>query len=131
MRENLGDARTHSHVPIIDFGGSSTAAVARAALGAEMLGAMKDIGFVTLVNHGLSRELACTAHAEMAKFFALPAVAKRKRALVNPASNRGYVGMEQEILDYETADLKEAFNVGDEHETAHRNHWPEPELPRL
>ena len=71
--------------------------MARAATGAEMLGAMKDIGFVTLVNHGLSREIARTAHAEMAKFFALPAAAKRARALVNPASNRGYVGMEQEM----------------------------------
>ena len=57
-------------MPVIDFspfyGGDATA---RAELGAKMLAAFKDIGFVTLVNHDLPTELNSRTFAESAKFF--------------------------------------------------------------
>ena len=93
--------------------------------------AVKDIGFVTLINHGLPTELNSRTFAASAEFFTLPPETKTKYAWVSPESNRGYLNVGQELLDGGAPDLKETFEIGNEAETTFENRWPNAELPHF
>lgn len=67
-------------VPVVDFAAfASGDAAARAELAAKLFSAFKDIGFVTLVNHGLPVELNRRTFEASASFFSgLTAAQKAK-----------------------------------------------------
>ena len=128
------DAGQHAkvaEVPVLNFAPFySDDAVARAELGAELLAAFKDIGFVTLVNHNLPAELNNRAFEASASFFnGLTPTQKAKYEWVSPESNRGYLAMGQERLDGGLPDIKETFEIGNEAEATYENRWPDEELP--
>ena len=111
-------AKTLSEVPVLDFAPfRSGDAAAKAKLGARLLEIMKDLGFVTLVNHGLPAELNERTFNASADVFNLPREVKKKYAWVSPESNRGWLSMGQELLDGDAPDLKETFEIGNEAET--------------
>lgn len=110
---------------------SSVRAYANGCLTLILPCAVKDIGFVTLINHGLPTELNSRTFAASAEFFTLPPETKTKYAWVSPESNRGYLNVGQELLDGGAPDLKETFEIGNEAETTFDNRWPNAELPHF
>ena len=103
----------HAEVPIIDFAPFwSDDLDARARLSAQLFEAMKDIGFVTLINHGIPAELHEAAYEESKRFFALPTEKKQEFAVTAAEMlGMGYVGVQQEMLDSQVPDLKENFSI--------------------
>ena len=120
-----------AEVPVIDFspfyGGDATA---RAELGAKMLAAFKDIGFVTLVNHDLPTELNSRTFAESAKFFtSLTPEQKAKYAWETPSRTAATSRWVRSGSTAVCPTLKETFEIGNEAETTYLNRWPKEELP--
>ena len=120
-------------VPVLDFAPWRTGdAAQKAEIGARLFAICEDIGFVTLVNHGLPTDLNVRTFEQSEKFFTgLSPEQKSNYAWVSPESNRGYLGMGQEVLDGTVPDLKETFEIGNERETTYANRWPTAELPEF
>src|ERR1700742_2694284 len=87
------------------------------ALAPALDAAFRDIGFASVVNHGMPsatiRSLYDAAHA----FFDLPAETKRQVARPRPDQNRGYIGYGEETLArvggrQTPPDYKEIFSIG-------------------
>jgi isopenicillin N synthase-like dioxygenase len=131
--EKASKQGSFAEVPVIDFAPFYTGQPeARAELGAKLFAAMKDIGFVTIINHNLPTDLNKKAFEMSAKFFtSLPSEQKHKYDWVSPESNRGYLCMGQERLDGGLPDIKETFEIGNDKETTFANMWPNEELPEF
>ena len=131
-------------VPIIDMSSSiSGDDAARRALAAEIDRACRDIGFFTIVRHGIDEALIERVKDFSASFFALPAAEKSKyKGAPGVKGIRGYRGVGDESLSYSLGraappDYKETFRVGrvdvpdDAYHRAHLdryfapNPWPE------
>lgn len=103
-------------LPLIDIAalGSGDAAAERhvaATLGA----ACRDIGFFTIVNHGVSAQQVEATFAAARAFFDRPETEKCEVAITKSRHNRGYVPIAAEALDpTKPGDAKECFNVGRE-----------------
>src|SRR5690242_1017506 len=91
--------------------GGDRAAVA--AVGQQLIGAARSVGFFYVQNHGVPQELIDRAYALSRRFFALPEEAKQ-RVRIN-AIHRGFLAIGGARM-YETArvDLKESFIWGPE-----------------
>src|SRR5436305_964407 len=131
-------------VPIIDISGSiSGDHAARRTLAAEIDRACRDIGFFTIVGHGIDEALIERVKELSRSFFALP-TAEKSRHKAPPAVKgiRGYRGVGDESLSYSLGraappDYKETFRAGrvdvpdDAYHRAHLdryfapNPWPE------
>jgi isopenicillin N synthase-like dioxygenase len=103
-------------VPVIDlapFGaGPGADAVARA-----VDAACTDIGFFTVVGHGVPAVLVARMLETSRAFFDLPAPEKARVARPRPEQSRGYLALGDENLSYSrgdasTTDLKEFFAIG-------------------
>ena len=130
-RTRLSARKQLASVPIIDFSAFlSGDEAAREATGKQLFASMKDIGFVTIINHGLPQSLTTQAWEEAENFFALPREVKKRYAFKSPEANRGYLAVGEEKGDFRVPDLRETFNIGDEHDHVHENHWPQ-ELPEF
>ncbi|MBD2103508.1 isopenicillin N synthase family oxygenase [Leptolyngbya sp. FACHB-261] len=130
---------TANLIPLIDFrlftNGNTTE---RQAIVAEFYRACHDIGFIYLKNHSVPKPLIEELFAQAKYFFDLETSAKQQIAWSSEVGNRGYVGFGREQLDPGgSTDLKEAFNVGIELDSAQiaehsqaliTNQWPS-ELP--
>ena len=131
-------------VPIIDMSSSiSGDDAARRALAAEIDRACRDIGFFTIVRHGIDEALIERVKDFSASFFARPAAEKSKyKGAPGVKGIRGYRGVGDESLSYSLGraappDYKETFRVGrvdasdDAYHRAHLdryfapNPWPE------
>ena len=136
-----------SQVPVVDFqpciGGTreDQGAVAR-----EIRQACREIGFFTVVNHGVDRTLILRTAASAKAFFGLPLEEKMKVARPGPNIPRGYSSVANESVSYGSegrlspGDLKEVFDIGpigvpldDRYYTGPQagshfapNIWPEP-----
>ncbi|HET7179242.1 MAG TPA: 2-oxoglutarate and iron-dependent oxygenase domain-containing protein, partial [Chryseosolibacter sp.] len=133
MQEILYDA-----IPSLDLGnyleGDSKGKQFVADLGA----AFRNIGFVAIRGHFLSRELQDSLYAAIRKFFALPDEVKAKYEVPHLAGQRGYIGKGKEhAKGRNTGDLKEFFHIGQElpsdslaAEGYPPNVWPD-EVPEL
>ena len=84
----------------------------------EKLGkAFHEIGFVGVVNHGISKELIDTFYKEAKEFFALDTQTKKKYEDPELAGQRGYTSFGKEhAKQSKVADLKEFFQIGQEAE---------------
>jgi len=75
--------------------------------------AFNDTGFVTVSNHGLSKQLIADLYVEVKNFFSLPDEFKLKYQIPELAGQRGYTTKGKEkAKDAKTPDLKEFWQSG-------------------
>ncbi len=103
-------------VPVIDIGPFFDGAMAdRQAVAAQVGRACEQIGFFTIVGHGVPPALVARMDEVSRRFFALPLEEKRRARGANPG--KGYTGVGDEGLAYSLdkkvpVDLKEALAIG-------------------
>jgi len=126
-----------SHVPVIDlapwFCGDEEA---RAAVAADVDGALRSVGFFLIIGHGVAEELRTRVREQARAFFALPPEVKQRYAVT--VGGRGWLppGVEGTVTP---PDMKESFAVGADQPTGDREvdaFWFQPnvypaELPGL
>ncbi len=77
--------------------------------------AFNKVGFVSVTNHGVPKQLIVEFYAAAKAFFALPDDIKRKYEIEGLAGQRGYTSFGKEhAKQSEHADLKEFFQIGQE-----------------
>jgi isopenicillin N synthase-like dioxygenase len=75
--------------------------------------AFNETGFVTVTNHGLSKELIDKLYAQVKALFALPEQIKLNYEIPGLAGQRGYTGKNKETAKgYKVPDLKEFWQIG-------------------
>jgi len=78
--------------------------------------ACTDIGFFTIVGHGVEAGLVRRMSDVSRAFFDLPLADKQRAQRPRPEQSRGYIGVGEENLSYgvgrDTTDLKEFFAIG-------------------
>ncbi len=75
--------------------------------------AFNETGFVTITNHGLSKELIDKLYAQVKALFALPDEVKQKYEIAELAGQRGYTGKGKETAKgFKVPDLKEFWQIG-------------------
>nr|WP_294795501.1 2-oxoglutarate and iron-dependent oxygenase domain-containing protein [uncultured Mucilaginibacter sp.] len=75
--------------------------------------AFNDTGFVTITNHGLSKELIDDLYTQVKALFALPDEVKSSYEIPELAGQRGYTGKNKETAKgFKTPDMKEFWQIG-------------------
>jgi isopenicillin N synthase-like dioxygenase len=106
-----------THVPVVDVaplraGGEGERRAVAKAIGR----ACEDIGFFTIVGHGVDEALVRRMYDVSRAFFDLPVVEKQRVRRPRPEQSRGYIGLGEENLAYsvgrDTTDLKEFLAIG-------------------
>ena len=103
-------------VPVIDLSGWTDPA-RRGAIAAEVDDALRRIGFMQIIGHGIPPSVIDRVLDALDAFFALPPVDKCAYVPPLPSINRGYAPPGTESLSYSVGiesppDMFEAFNVG-------------------
>ncbi len=100
--------------------------------------AFNETGFVTITNHGMTKDLMAELYIEVKKLFGMPEDLKRKYERVELAGQRGYTSKGREkAKDSTTPDLKEFWQVGQfvEGDDPIKSEYPDnilvDELPRF
>lgn len=111
-----GETR-HTTVPLIDLGPLLAGGRAERVSVARAIGrACEDIGFFTIIGHGVDPLLVERMDRVSRAFFDLPLADKQRVARPKPEQSRGYIGVGEENLAYgvgtATTDLKEFFAIG-------------------
>ena len=108
----------HMTVPVIDIAPFLAGTPEGKNQVAEQIGrACKDIGFLTIVGHGIPRNLIEATYRVSKEFFDLPLEEKMKVARPAPDQVRGYSPLGDEGLSYSLdevapGDLKESLSIG-------------------
>ncbi|HEY9195285.1 MAG TPA: 2-oxoglutarate and iron-dependent oxygenase domain-containing protein [Mucilaginibacter sp.] len=90
--------------------------------------AFNETGFVTITNHGLSKQLIDKLYEDVKALFALPDAVKQKYEIPGLAGQRGYTGKGKETAKgFKTPDLKEFWQIGQivEDDEALKAQYPE------
>ncbi|MEN9445788.1 MAG: hypothetical protein RL728_300 [Bacteroidota bacterium] len=75
--------------------------------------AFETVGFVSVINHGLTDDLIDSLYKDVAEFFSLPVSLKKTYEITNLAGQRGYTSFGKEHAKGSDApDLKEFFQYG-------------------
>ncbi|MET3978398.1 isopenicillin N synthase-like dioxygenase [Mucilaginibacter sp. UYP25] len=75
--------------------------------------AFNETGFVTITNHGLSKNLIDELYTQVKALFALPEDVKMKYEIPGLAGQRGYTGKNKETAKgFKVPDLKEFWQIG-------------------
>lgn len=75
--------------------------------------AFNETGFVTVTNHGLSKQLIERLYEQVKALFALPDEVKNKYEIPSLAGQRGYTGKQKETAKgFTKPDLKEFWQIG-------------------
>jgi isopenicillin N synthase-like dioxygenase len=75
--------------------------------------AFNETGFVTITNHGLSKQLIDKLYEDVRALFALPEAEKQQYEIPGLAGQRGYTGKSKETAKgFKTPDLKEFWQIG-------------------
>lgn len=101
-------------IPVLDLSlfveGDSAA---RATFIADLGKAFHEVGFVGLVNHGISKSLVDGFYAASKSFFSLPYSVKKNYEIAGMAGQRGFTSFGREhAKQSQVADLKEFFQLG-------------------
>lgn len=81
----------------------------------ELTDAWKEIGFVTVYNHGVPQDLIDAFFAQVQKFFAFDTETKLKYEDFDNGGQRGYTSFGREhAKGFDTPDLKEFWQIGQE-----------------
>ena len=79
----------------------------------EIGNAFNETGFVTITNHGLSKELIDKLYTDVKTLFALPEEVKKAYEIPELSGQRGYTGKNKETAKgFTTPDLKEFWQIG-------------------
>jgi isopenicillin N synthase-like dioxygenase len=130
---------TLQSIPVVDLADWYAGHTARETFVSQVGGALADIGFFAVANHGIPDDLTHRAYAAARAFYALPQAVKDRYHRAGAKGQRGYTGFGTEhARDAAHApDLKEFWQVGrtgvpDDH-PVHRpygaNLWPDDEVP--
>lgn len=106
---------TVSEVPIIDVSGLASPVLAdRQRVGDELGRACEEVGFLSVIGHGVPEEIVDGAFAAARLFFGSPPEIKNYTSLTEGVLNRGYDGIGSQQLDPDApaADVKEVFDIG-------------------
>lgn len=108
-------------IPVIDLSEFTNGTAAqRTAFVAELGKAFHEVGFVGVVNHGVSKTLIDDFYTEAKAFFALPVDVKRQYEVRALAGQRGYTSFGTEhAKQSKVADLKEFYQIGQEVAAGH------------
>ncbi|MBI2207652.1 MAG: isopenicillin N synthase family oxygenase [Candidatus Rokubacteria bacterium] len=107
-----------TEVPVVDIGPFLAGTPAgKSAVAGQIARACREIGFFTIVNHGVPADLVAEMIDVTKAFFDLPMDEKRRVRQPQPDQSRGYLAVGDENLSYSrgdqsTADLKEVFAIG-------------------
>lgn len=131
----MGDVKQASHsIPVVDLRDWTSGTPAQRAAAAKTIGdALNDVGFFSVVSHGVEPKLITQAYDEVAKLFELPTQNKLRYEVAELKGQRGYTSFGREhAKDHKAPDLKEFWHVGQELPGGHRfqsiygrNIWPE------
>lgn len=102
------------NIPRLDLNDYTTGSLSDRKKFSEEIGkAFNETGFVTVTNHGLSKELIDELYTEVKHFFSLPDSTKLKYEKAELAGQRGYTSKGKEkAKDSKTPDLKEFWQSG-------------------
>jgi isopenicillin N synthase-like dioxygenase len=101
-------------IPLVDLASFVDGDEAQRAAFVEKIGnAFHNVGFVGVINHGISKELIDNFYEYAYEFFRLPTAVKRKYEIKDLAGQRGYTSFGKEhAKQSKVADLKEFFQIG-------------------
>jgi isopenicillin N synthase-like dioxygenase len=104
------------YIPKISFGSFRSGTPAEQQQIAEQIyQACCNVGFLYLVDHGLSKSLIARVFEQSKLFFGRPLDVKQRYEWTNARDNRGYIGIGTEQLEVNRpADWKEAFSIRQE-----------------
>jgi isopenicillin N synthase-like dioxygenase len=102
------------NIPRLDLHDYTKGSAAQKKQFSDAIGkAFNDTGFVTIANHGMTRELMDELYAEVKRFFSLREEQKSKYEVLGLAGQRGYTSKGREkAKDSKTPDLKEFWQSG-------------------
>lgn len=87
----------------------------RKAFVAELGSAFHEVGFVGIINHGISKQLVDDFYSAAKRFFALDETTKKKYEVTGGAGQRGYTSFGREhAKQSNVGDLKEFYQIGQE-----------------
>mmetsp|Transcript_3735 Transcript_3735/g.8066 ORF Transcript_3735/g.8066 Transcript_3735/m.8066 type:complete len:340 (+) Transcript_3735:101-1120(+) len=101
----MTDNNSNNGVPVISLSESNQNAAA------ELVKAFEEIGFATLVDHGVDRGSMQAAFDASGQFFQLPIETKMESRYQSHDSNRGYIPFQAEKFQT-NPDHKETFDIG-------------------
>lgn len=101
-------------IPIVDLAEFLSGDANKKAAFVQKLGqAYEDVGFVTVINHGLTDEMIDVLYKEVKDFFGMKKPSKRKYEIQGLAGQRGYTSFGKEhAKGSDTPDLKEFYQWG-------------------
>ena len=110
-------------IPLVDVASFTTGSTAKRTAFVSKLGtAFHEVGFVGIVNHGISKTLIDDFYKLAKQFFALPQEAKNKAEKAGSAGQRGYTTFGKEHAKHsKVPDLKEFFQIGQSVSANHPN----------
>jgi isopenicillin N synthase-like dioxygenase len=118
---------TSDMIPAIDVSGLNGSMAERQACAEQIGWACREIGFFTVVNHGVDLQSVHRTFDVAVRFFATPLAEKMKVALSAQSSFCGYFPLKGEVTDpLAGGDPKEGYDIS----FGSANRWPEnpPEL---
>jgi isopenicillin N synthase-like dioxygenase len=98
-----------TEIPVIDISGERSGEAERIAR--QIDSTFREIGFITIVGHGVPRHILADVDAAAKAFFERPAAEKMKACSPIRKGNRGYIAEGVEVVDAKP-DLKESFAMG-------------------
>jgi isopenicillin N synthase-like dioxygenase len=102
-------------IPVIDVAGLCSPDLAeRQRVGDELGRACEEVGFLSVIGHGVPAAVIDGAFAAAHRFFASPSEVKEFASLTDGVLNRGYDGVLSQQLDPTSPapDVKEVFDIG-------------------
>jgi isopenicillin N synthase-like dioxygenase len=105
---------TEINIPRLDLNDYVHGSAEQKAAFSDQIGqAFTETGFVTIANHGMTKELMDELYVEVKKFFSMPDEIKRKYEIPELAGQRGYTGKGKEKAKGALVpDLKEFWQRG-------------------
>lgn len=102
------------NIPLLDLNNYLNGDSAQRKQFSDEIGkAFNDTGFVTITNHGLSKQLIDDLYTNVKALFALPDEIKSSYEIPELAGQRGYTGKGKETAKgFKTPDLKEFWQIG-------------------
>lgn len=102
------------NIPLLDLNNYLNGDAAQRKQFSDEIGkAFNDTGFVTITNHGLSKELIDELYTQVKALFALPDEVKSSYEIPELAGQRGYTGKNKETAKgFKTPDMKEFWQIG-------------------
>ncbi|MFD0751049.1 isopenicillin N synthase family dioxygenase [Mucilaginibacter calamicampi] len=102
------------NIPLLDLNNYLNGDAAQRKQFSDEIGkAFNDTGFVTVTNHGLSKELIDELYTQVKALFALPDAVKSSYEIPELAGQRGYTGKNKETAKgFKTPDMKEFWQIG-------------------